>query len=86
MLHLCGLIQDSGWTKLLVCFVMMFDNGEAQWEELVVEFNEGANDGRSKKGHLAKAKYLDFLEEILDPSKWIDVCMFGQFWEECLHV
>jgi hypothetical protein len=48
---------------------MMFDNGEAQWEELVVEFNEGANDGRSKKGHLAKAKYLDFLEEILDPSK-----------------
>jgi hypothetical protein len=48
---------------------MMFDNGEAQWEELVVEFNEGANDGRFKKGHLAKAKYLDFLEEILDPSK-----------------
>ncbi len=60
---------------------MMFDNGEAQREELVVEFNGGTNDGRSKKGHLAKVKYLDFLEEILDSSKWIDVCMFGQIWE-----
>jgi hypothetical protein len=48
---------------------MMFDNGEAQREELVVEFNGGTNDGRSKKGHLAKVKYLDFLEEILDSSK-----------------
>jgi hypothetical protein len=48
---------------------MMFGNGEAQQEESVVEFNEGRNHGRSKKGHLVKAKYLDFLEEILHPNK-----------------
>jgi hypothetical protein len=48
---------------------MMFGNGEVQWEESVVESNEGMNNGRSKKGHLVKAKYLNFLEEILDPSK-----------------
>jgi hypothetical protein len=48
---------------------MMFDNGETQQEELVMEFNGGTNDGRFKKGHLAKAKYLDFLQEILDSNK-----------------
>jgi hypothetical protein len=48
---------------------MMFGNGEAPWEESVVESNEGTNNGRSKRRHLVKVKYLDFLEEILDPSK-----------------
>jgi hypothetical protein len=66
MLHLFKTVVEP-----IACllFVMMFGNGEAQWEESVVESNEGMNDGRSKKGHLVKTKYLNFLEEILDPSK-----------------
>jgi hypothetical protein len=55
-------------------FVMMFGNGEASWEESVVESNEGTNNGRSKKGHLVKVKYLDFWRK-----SWIQV-------NECLYV
>jgi hypothetical protein len=83
MLHLCGLIQDGGWTN---CLFVVCDDIWQWWSStggIGGGIQGGMNDGRSKKGHLAKVKYLDFLEEILDSSKWIDV------WtnlEKCLHV
>jgi hypothetical protein len=55
VLHLCDLIHNYGQASTLFVVVMIFGDGEAQRDALVLEFKEGAHDGRNKRDTLLKS-------------------------------
>lgn len=57
VLHLCDLIHNYGQaSSLFVVVVMIFGDGEAQRDALVLEFKEGAHDdGGNKRDTLLKS-------------------------------
>lgn len=51
VLYLCGLIKDNSQNNLSL--LMIFGNGEAWQDALIMEFNEGACDNEVKR-HLVE--------------------------------
>jgi hypothetical protein len=55
VLHLCDLIHKNGQANSLFVVFMIFGDGEAQQDALVLEFKEGAHDGGNKRDTLLKS-------------------------------
>jgi hypothetical protein len=56
VLHLCDLMHNYGQaSSLFVVVFMIFGDGEAQQDALVLEFKEGAHDGGNERDTLLKS-------------------------------
>jgi len=55
VLHLCDLIHNNGRARFLFVVFMIFGDGEAQQDALVLEFEERAHDRGNKRDTLLKS-------------------------------